>query len=150
VGSAKHFESCFRLSEHDGSSSLPFGALSLRPVATQHYIPCWGFRIDADGRRLAYTADTAPCDGLSDLADGADLLLSEATLRSLDEDAAPPEPRGHLTPAEAGTAARAGGSRRLLLTHLPVNGDGAWAQELASEAFGGEVEIAEPGRSYEI
>ena len=150
VGSAKHFESCFRLSEHDGSSSLPFGALSLRPVATQHYIPCWGFRIDADGRRLAYTADTAPCDGLSDLADGADLLLSEATLRSLDEDAAPPEPRGHLTPAEAGTAARAGGSRRLLLTHLPVNGDGAWAQELASEAFGGEVEIAEPARSYEI
>jgi ribonuclease BN (tRNA processing enzyme) len=150
VGSAKHFESCFRLSEHDGGSSLPFGALSLRPVATQHYIPCWGFRIDADGRRLAYTADTAPCDGLSDLADGADLLLSEATLRSLDEDAAPPEPRGHLTPAEAGTAARAGGSRRLLLTHLPVNGDGAWAQELASEAFGGEVEIAEPGRSYEI
>jgi len=150
VGSAKHFESCFRLSEHDGSSSLPFGALSLRPVATQHYIPCWGFRIEADGRRLGYTADTAPCDGLSDLADGADLLLSEATLRSLDEDAAPPEPRGHLTPAEAGTAARAGGSRRLLLTHLPVNGDGAWAQELASEAFGGEVEIAEPARSYEI
>ena len=150
VGSAKHFESCFRLSEHDGSSSLPFGALSLSPVATQHYIPCWGFRIEADGRRLAYTADTAPCGGLSDLADDADLLLSEATLRSLDEDAEPPEPRGHLTPAEAGTAARAGGSRRLLLTHLPVNGDGAWAQELASEAFGGEVEIAEPARSYEV
>ncbi|MEO6294763.1 MAG: MBL fold metallo-hydrolase [Candidatus Limnocylindria bacterium] len=150
VGSAKFFESSFRLAEHDGGSSLSFGALSFRPVATQHYIPCWGFRIEADGRRLGYTADTAPCDGLSDLADSADLLLSEATLRSLDEDAVAPEPRGHLTPAEAGEAAREGGSRRLLLTHLPVDGDGAWARDLASEAFGGEAEIAEPARSYEV
>ena len=106
VGSAKHFESCFRLAEHDGASALAFGGMTMTPVRTQHYIPCWGFRVEADGRRLAYTADTAPCGGLTDLADDADLLLSEATLRSLEEDAAPPEPRGHLTPAEAGTAAR--------------------------------------------
>jgi ribonuclease BN (tRNA processing enzyme) len=90
VGNAHHFEDCFRLSEHDGATSLTFGGLSLQPIATQHYIPCWGFRIESGGRRLAYTADTAPCGGLTDLADGADLLLSEATLRSLDEDAAPP------------------------------------------------------------
>lgn len=150
VGSARHFEDCFRLSEHDGSSSLSIGSLSIHPVETQHYIPCWGFRMEADGRRLAYTADTAPCGGLTDLATDADLLLSEATLRSLDEDAIAPEPRGHLTPAEAGDAARAGGSRRLMLTHLPVNGDGTWATSAASEAFGGAVEIAEPSRGYEI
>jgi ribonuclease BN (tRNA processing enzyme) len=150
VGSARHFEACFRLSEHDGSSTFSYGSLAFTPVETQHYIPCWGFRIEADGRRLAYTADTAPCGGLSDLATDADLLLSEATLRSLDEDATPPEPRGHLTPAEAGQAARDGGSRRLMLTHLPVDGDGAWATTLASEAFGAEVEIATPNRSGEI
>ena len=150
VGNARHFEDCYRLSEHDGSSTLSVGALSLTPIATQHYIPCWGFRIVADGRRLAYTADTAPCGGLSDLATDADLLLSEATLRSLDEDAASPEPRGHLTPWEAGHAAREGGSRRLMLTHLPVNGDAAWASTAASEAFTKDAEIAEPSRSYEI
>jgi ribonuclease BN (tRNA processing enzyme) len=119
-------------------------------VETQHYIPCWGFRVEADGRRLAYTADTAPCGGLTDLADHADLLLSEATLRSLDEDAVPPEPRGHLTPAEAGEAARDGGSLRLMLTHMPVNGDGSWARTTASEAFESDVEIAEPSTAYEI
>ncbi|MFP5379531.1 MAG: MBL fold metallo-hydrolase, partial [Vicinamibacteria bacterium] len=54
------------------------------------------------------------------IADGADLLLSEATLRSTDEDAQPPERRGHLTPAEAGEAARDGRVSRLVLTHLPV------------------------------
>ncbi len=150
VGNAKHFEACFRLAEHDGTSALEFGGLSATPVRTQHYIPCWGFRFEGDGRRLAYTADTAPCDGLTDLANDADLLLSEATLRSLDEDAAPPEPRGHVTPAEAGEAARAGGSRRLVLTHLPVNGDGSWARTTASEAFGSEIEIAEPSATYEV
>ena len=150
VGNAKHFEACFRLAEHDGSSGLAFDGLTMTPVQTQHYIPCWGFRAEADGRRLAYTADTAPCGGLTDLADSADLLLSEATLRSLDEDAAPPEPRGHLTPAEAGDAARDGGSRRLMLTHMPVNGDGSWARTTAAEAFESEVEIAEPSQTYEI
>ncbi len=150
VGNPRHFEACFRLAEHDGTSSLPFDALTMTPVRTQHYIPCWGFRFEADGRRLAYTADTAPCGGLADLADEADLLLSEATLRTLDEDATPPAPRGHLTPAEAGEAARDGGSRRLMLTHMPVNGDGSWARTTASEAFESDVEIAEPSQTYEI
>jgi ribonuclease BN (tRNA processing enzyme) len=150
VGNARHFEDSFRLSEHDGSTPIGFGGLSLTPIETQHYIPCWGFRIEADGKRLAYTADTAPCGGLVDLADGPDLLLSEATLRSLDEDAQPPEPRGHLTPAEAGEAAREGGARRLMLTHLPVNGNGGWAVDEAANAFEADVEVAEPARAYEV
>ncbi len=150
VGNVKHFEDSFRVSEHDGSAPLAFGGLSMTPVRTQHYIPCWGFRMEADGRRLAYTADTAPCGGLDDLADDADLLLSEATLRSLEEDAQPPEPRGHLLATEAGAAARDGGSRRLMLTHLPIDGDGTWARLAAEEAFSGDVEVADPGSSYEI
>jgi ribonuclease BN (tRNA processing enzyme) len=151
VGNARHFEHSFRLSEHDGSSRFTVGGLSLTPVETQHYIRCWGFRVEADGRRLAYTADTAPCGGLSDLADDADLLLSEATLHSLAEDAEPPEPRGHLLPSEAGEAARHGRARQLLLTHLPVNGsEGEWARVAAGEAFGGTVDIAEPARTYDV
>ena len=150
VGNARHFEDSFRLSEHDGSTPVTFGGLSLTPIETQHYIPCWGFRIESEGRRLAYTADTAPCGGLNDLADAPDLLLSEATLRSLDEDAVPPEPRGHLTPAEAGEAAHKGGARRLMLTHLPVNGDGDWATREASESFQAAVMMAKPSQTYEI
>lgn len=150
VGNARHFEDTYRLSEHDGSSMLRFGPLAVTPVETQHYIPCWGFRIVAEERTLAYTADTAPCGGFTDLADSPDLLLSEATLRSLDEDAAPPEPRGHLLPEEAGATARAGGARRLMLTHLPVNGDGSWAVDQAALAFEGPVELAEPGATYDV
>jgi ribonuclease BN (tRNA processing enzyme) len=150
VGSARHFEDAFRLREHDGSSRLRFDGVTLTPVQTQHYIPCWGFRAEADGRRFAYTADTAPCGGLEDLADGGDLLLAEATLGSLDEDASPPEPRGHLLPSEAGAAARDGGTRRLLLTHLAVSDGGEAARLAAAEAFGGPVDVAEPLRDYEV
>jgi ribonuclease BN (tRNA processing enzyme) len=150
VGNARHFEDTFRLSEHDGTTPIAYGGLRMTPIETAHYIPCWGFRIEGDGRRLAYTADTGPCDALADIADRADLLLSEATLRTLDEDAEPPERRGHLLPAEAGEAARSGGSGALLLTHLPVNGDGEWARDAAAEAFGGDVGLAKPSRTYEV
>ena len=150
VGNARHFEDTFRLSEHDGSTPFSVGGLTLAPIPTAHYIPCWGFRTDGDGRRLAYTADTGPCDGLADIADAADLLLSEATLTSLDEDAQPPERRGHLTPGEAGAAARDGGAGTLLLTHLPVNGSGDWARSAARDTFDGPIDLAEPGRVYEV
>ena len=150
VGNARHFEDTFRVGEHDGRSPAQLGGLTLTPIETVHYIPCWGFRVEADGRRLGYTADTGPTDRVADIGDGADLLLSEATLRSLDEDAQPPERRGHLTPAEAGAYARDAGAKRLLLTHLPINGDGSWATTAAADAFGAGVEVATPQRAYEI
>ncbi len=150
VGNARHFEDAFRLSEHDGIAPFTFTGLSLSPIETEHFIPCWGFRVEADRQLLAYTADTGPCENLLPLADGADLLLSEATLRSLDEDAQPPERRGHLTPQEAGAAARDAGARRLMLTHLPVDDDGDWARAAAAEAYGGEVDLASPQRTYEL
>ncbi len=150
VGNARHFEDSFRLSEHDGSTPIRFGGLDLTPIETVHFIPCWGFRIEADRRRLSYTADTAPCSGLEDLADDADLLLSEATLRSVDEDAQPPERRGHLLPGEAGQAAKQGRSKRLMLTHLPVDDGTDAPRREAAAAFNGEVQIAESGRTYEV
>jgi ribonuclease BN (tRNA processing enzyme) len=151
AGSRTHLEDVFRLVEHDGRAPLRFGRMTLTPIRTQHYIPCWGFRAEADGRTIAYTADTAPCDALRELGHDVDMLLSEATLRSLDEDAVPPDERGHLLAAEAGAAARESGARRLMLTHLPVEGDGgAAARSAASEAYGRAVEVAEPGGSYEV
>lgn len=151
VGGPRHFEDAFELSEHDGTTPFAAGALTATPRATQHYIPCWGFRFEEGSRVMSYTADTAPCGGLDALADGAHLLLSEATLRSLSEDAQPPEPRGHLTPAEAADAARKGRVERLVMTHLPVDNDGAAGLRAQAQAvFDGEVDIAEPGRSYEV
>lgn len=156
AGYPTFWEKAFILEEHDGERPIDLGGLRLEPGATKHYVPTWGFRIEArgtgeGGSLLVYTADTAPSPEADRLSVGADLLLCEATLRSLDEDAQPPEPRGHLLPSEAGELAHRAGARSLLLTHLPVNGDEpAVARRGAADAFGGEVEVAEPLRRYEV
>jgi ribonuclease BN (tRNA processing enzyme) len=150
VGNLRHFEDAFQIREHDGTRPLRFDGLSLTPIQTQHYIPCWGFRLESDGRRLGYSADAAPSDALNDIATDADLFLCEATLRSLDEDAKPPEPRGHVLPGEAGEAAAAGRAGSLVLTHLPLDDGGAWALAEAQRTYAGRVEVAEPLRTYEV
>src|SRR4029079_7145448 len=65
-------------------------------------------------RTLAYSADSAPCDGLVELARDADLFLCEATL-------AQPAAgiRGHLTADEALEAHTASGARRFVVIHRP-------------------------------
>ncbi len=157
AGYPDFWEKAFTLEEHDGERAFEVGAVQLEPGPTQHYIPTWGFRITARGidedtaRLFVYSADSAPCEQLDRLIAGANLLLCEATLRSLEEDATPPEPRGHLLPAEAGEIARRAGVERLLLTHLPAGPSGApEAREQAARAFEHEVGIAEPQRSYEV
>jgi ribonuclease BN (tRNA processing enzyme) len=69
----------------------------------------------SDGdRTLAYSADSAPCDGLVELARGADLFLCEATLAQPEQGI-----RGHLTADEALDAFRSSGARRVVVIHRP-------------------------------
>ena len=51
----------------------------------EHMVPVVGLRITDESCRqvLAYSSDTAPCDSISRLATGADVLLHEATGPSL-------------------------------------------------------------------
>lgn len=42
--------------------------------------PCFGLRLDsADGKSVVFSGDTAPCERLVELAQGADLLIHECT-----------------------------------------------------------------------
>lgn len=68
------------------------------------------------GQRFAIVMDTARCAGAEALAERADLLLAESTFA--DEHADLAEAYLHLTAGQAGTLARAGGARHLVLTHF--------------------------------
>jgi ribonuclease Z len=68
------------------------------------------------GQRFAFVMDTAPCAGASALAQGADLLVSEATFLHRDVDLA--EAYLHMTARQAAELASAAGARRLVLTHF--------------------------------
>jgi ribonuclease BN (tRNA processing enzyme) len=67
-------------------------------------------RVEADGRTLAYSGDTADCPGLREAVRGADLALLECTH--------PRPSAGHLSPAECEAVVAAARPRRVLLTHL--------------------------------
>ena len=68
------------------------------------------------GQRFAFVQDTRWCEGALRLAEGADLLVCEATFA--DEDAGLAAPYGHLTARQAGRVAARAGARRLVLTHF--------------------------------
>jgi ribonuclease BN (tRNA processing enzyme) len=156
AGYADFFDKSFTFVEHDGKAPIEVGNLRLELDETQHFVPTWGFRISARGpdeepnRILAYSADAGPCEALPRIADTADLFLCEAGLRSLEEDAPPPQRRGHLLPSEAARVARDAQSRRLLLTHIPLVDGGDWALGEARSVYDGPVEIAEPLKTYEV
>jgi ribonuclease BN (tRNA processing enzyme) len=101
-------------------TEAPFsvGALDLAAIPVSHYdTPTFGLRVEADGRCLAYSADSAPCDALVAVATGADAFLCEATL---DDDGESCTPRGHCSLPEALETHETAGSRLLVVTHRPV------------------------------
>jgi ribonuclease BN (tRNA processing enzyme) len=122
----------------DGST-FAIGPLHFTCAVTDHPVETLAMRIhdETSGRTFGYTADTGTAWSLSTLGPDIDVLLCEATFT---EEQAGEFP--HLTASEAGNAAREAGVRRLVLTHLLPGADIELARGVASEAFGGDVEIA--------
>jgi ribonuclease Z len=95
------------------------------------------------GQRFAFIMDTRLCDAAFALAEGADMLVCEATFA--DAEAALAREYGHLTAGQAGRIAAESRARLLVLTHFSQRYDRADAQRLAGQAeaaFGGRVVLA--------
>ena len=95
---------------------------------------------------LSYSADTRPGDEIVEIARDADLLLIEATLPRPERTGV----RGHLTPEEAGEHAKRAGAKRVVITHISDELGDDWAREEAERGFGGPVEVAREGATYDI
>ncbi|MEV4557277.1 ribonuclease Z [Kitasatospora sp. NPDC049285] len=94
------------------------------------------------GQRFAFVMDTRLCPGVAELADGADLLVIEATF--LEADAQLAEDHGHLTAAQAARVAAEAGVRRLVLTHFSQRyPDLSGHLAEARRHFDGEIVVAE-------
>ncbi|MCW2622753.1 MAG: beta-lactamase domain protein [Frankiales bacterium] len=138
-------ESVYAFAEH-GPGELRIGPFAVTTAVMNHPVESHAVRVSAGGRTLVYSADTAACSALIDLARGADLFLCEASWVS---DPVPP-PDLHLTGREAGQHAALAGVARLLVTHvLPSQDAGAILAE-ARAAFGGPVDLAECGTTYDV
>lgn len=123
------------------------GPFTATTVQLPHFVPNFGIRLSADGRVVAYTGDAGPSPDLLTLAEGAGLLVAEATFaREM-----PERLRGNLSTVVdvAGSAATAG-VHRLLLTHLWPGTDRQVHEDTARQHYDGEVDVAAPGLSVEF
>ena len=68
------------------------------------------------GRKIVYTGDTRPFEGLAEFAAGADLLIHDATLDDGLADKAFED--GHSTPSQAAETAKKAKVKKLVLTHI--------------------------------
>ena len=158
-GTALRMAEAYGLKEHPGMTEA-FDFVTLTPGTRQigpfqvtlahmnHPVETFGFRVEQDGRSVAYSADTGECPALVDLARGADLLLCEASYLT---SAARRAPNMHLTAAQAVEHAAAAGVGHLVLTHLVPWNDRARTLAEASEApFGGDVSLAAQGEVFQL
>lgn len=89
------------------------------------------------GRRIVLSGDTAPCDMVRYAAEGADLLVHEATF--CDDEAERARETGHSTARQAATLAAEAAVRMLAIVHVssryPVRAPLAEAREVFPQAY---------------
>jgi ribonuclease BN (tRNA processing enzyme) len=118
--------------------------VTLRPCKVPHTEESVAYSVEAGGRRLVYTGDTAPDAALGAWAAGCDLLLAECSLPA--ELAIP----SHLTPEQAGDLAAAARPGLLVLTHLYPPVERVDVPALVATRFDGPVVVAHDGWTHEL
>jgi ribonuclease Z len=101
------------------------------------------------GRLLVITGDTRPCASVVDAAQGADLLIHEATFGEEEKERA--KDTNHSTALEAAQVALAAKAKRLVLVHLSARYSVA-PEELLTEAktVFAETAVARDGMAVEV
>ena len=95
----------------EGVHKIPF-TVECRPLV--HPAPCNGYRVEIDGKIIAFCTDTGVCDNAVTLARNADLLITECGLKP--GESSPDWP--HLNPQDAIGIAKRAGAKRLALQHF--------------------------------
>ncbi|MFS8650591.1 MAG: MBL fold metallo-hydrolase, partial [Caldibacillus sp.] len=131
---------------YDPTKPLEIGPFTIHFLETNHSVPCFALRIEADGKSLVYTGDSAYTDAFIDFVRDADLLLSECNFY----DGMDGSTAGHMNSKDAATIAAKGNVKQLVLTHLPHFGDVEKLPQEAKKYFSGPVHLAKKGQVWNI
>lgn len=115
------------------SVNLPFKAESIK---LHHAYVSHGFRMEIEGKIIAYTGDCGLIGQAKKLAKDADLLICECSNKKTEQ----PDMWGHLDPFQAGNLARDSGVKQLILTHFGASAfttfdERKWAESEAGKIF---------------
>jgi ribonuclease BN (tRNA processing enzyme) len=114
----------YELPEDSGRLSFP---VAVKPLL--HSGLTLGFRMELDGKIVAYCPDTGYCANAVELARSADLLITECAYKSGETLESWP----HLNPETAARIAVEAGAKRLVLTHFAAANYATLAERKASE-----------------
>lgn len=128
------------------------GPLQITPFAAWHTVEAFGFRVEGPSEgdaahivSLAYTGDTDYCQRMVEMAEGVELLLSEAGFTAADK------VRGiHLTGERAAQLAAAAGAQSMVLTHIQPWTDSEVVLREARLAWDGAISVAYAGATYTV
>ena len=98
----------------EGIDKIPF---LVKSKFLLHSSPCLGYRFKLEGEIISYCTDTGTCENLRKLAENADLLITECSLKSGQHNVKWP----HLNPEEAAVIAKKAKVKKLVLTHFDAN-----------------------------
>lgn len=117
--------------------------VTLRVAKTPHTPESLAVRVEADGRALGYTGDTAWSPELPRFFGDVEVLVAETSWLTL-----PPGSR-HLDPAQAAALAREAGARRLVATHCYFDPDRERLAERLAAGYAGAITLASDGVTIE-
>ncbi len=113
--------------------NIPFKAAAIK----QHhgYID-HGYRVEIEGKTIAYTGDCGYTEAAKKLAKNADVFICECSNKKIEM----PDNWGHFDPMLAGKIAKECNVKQLILTHFGANiyslpEDRKWAEEEAQNIF---------------
>lgn len=139
-------ENAFEIEEYGASDTPTVGPIEISFHPVPHFIDTFAIALRNGDRRVVFGADSRPGGELIEIARDADLLIVEATLPRPERTGV----RGHMTPEEAGAHAKEAGVKRVVITHISEDLGEEWAREEAERGFGGPVEVARGGATYEV
>ncbi|HEX4012963.1 MAG TPA: MBL fold metallo-hydrolase [Candidatus Cybelea sp.] len=138
---ADFFDRVFSIREYDPERTCRVDAIELQFARTRHYIEGYAVRVACEGESIVYSSDTAPCDGVVELARTSPFFLCEAALGLGSENG----DRGHSSASEAGEMAARAGVNHLALTHYADSWDADELIAAARRSFSGSVTLATDG-----
>ncbi|MGP4038433.1 MBL fold metallo-hydrolase [Gracilibacillus sp. D59] len=131
---------------YDLAKTSQIGPFTIQTTKTDHPAYCLAVRLNAKGKNVVFTADTALEKSLIPFAQNADLLVSEANLYQEYEGQIP----GHMSGRQAGILADEAMVKQLMLTHLPHFGNLNNLVEEAKQTYTNQTTIATVGKTYII